>query len=114
MKPTLQSGQIVIVNKISYGLILPFSDRYILSWNLPEKGDVVVLPHRTDTKIVVKRCIAKETERIPEELAVLYGVEATVPRGFVFVMGDNQIDSIDSRSYGLIPVDEILGKVIGY
>ena len=38
----------------------------------------------------------------------------TVPKGYVFVMGDNRRDSQDSRSYriGFVPVDDIQGKVL--
>lgn len=33
-----------------------------------------------------------------------------IPEGFIFVMGDNRNNSMDSRYYGLVPVDEIQGK----
>jgi signal peptidase I len=36
----------------------------------------------------------------------------TVPPGMVFVMGDNRNFSIDSRSYGLVPESDIIGRVI--
>lgn len=38
----------------------------------------------------------------------------TIPEGYVFVMGDNRRDSQDSRSYriGLVPVDDIKGKIL--
>ena len=35
----------------------------------------------------------------------------TVPKGCIFVMGDNRENSLDSREVGCIPLKEVLGKV---
>ena len=35
-----------------------------------------------------------------------------IPEGFIFVMGDNRNNSMDSRYYGLVPLEEIQGKAI--
>lgn len=42
-----------------------------------------------------------------------YGVfsDVVVPKGYVFVMGDNRNHSTDSRSFGCVPVEKIEGKV---
>lgn len=38
-------------------------------------------------------------------------LDLVVPDNYVFVMGDNREESIDSRSFGCIPISKILGKV---
>jgi signal peptidase I len=35
----------------------------------------------------------------------------TVPEGYLFVMGDNRPDSMDSREFGCIPISKVEGKV---
>ena len=35
-----------------------------------------------------------------------------VPEGQVFLLGDNRIESIDSRIYGCVEIEDILGKVM--
>jgi signal peptidase I len=39
------------------------------------------------------------------------GVEVVVPANHLFVMGDNRARSSDSREFGFIPLDDIIGKV---
>ena len=43
-----------------------------------------------------------------------YGMEVTVPEGFLFVMGDHRDDSLDSRfeEVGLIKTSDVMGKAV--
>ena len=38
-------------------------------------------------------------------------VDITVPKGSIFVSGDNRPDSLDSRSFGPVPLKDVVGKL---
>jgi signal peptidase I len=94
MDPAIQPGTILIINRLRYGLRLPGSRSYLLRWAGPVPGEVVVFYTPGET-VAVKRC------------AALTGMGEFIARG------DNGAQSFDSRSYGPVPVDNIIGKVLG-
>ncbi|MDR2536600.1 MAG: signal peptidase I [Treponema sp.] len=94
MSPTIQPGTVIVVDKIAYGLRLPWAETYLLRWSLPKQGDVVIF-YTLEGEIAVKRC-------------------AEVIEAHTFMaLGDNSLQSYDSRSYGPIPLSNIIGKVLG-
>ena len=119
MQNTLQSGQFVLVNKLAY------------LFHQPERGDVIVF-HEPDQpgRDLIKRVIG-----LPGDTVVLDGSSVTVdgvrlnepyitqkfnpgaqtqtvPQNEYFVMGDNRPVSEDSRYFGFVPKDYIVGKAI--
>jgi signal peptidase I len=58
----------------------------------PKVGDVVAFKN-LNGKILIKRITKKENKKF-------------------FIEGDNKKDSLDSKSFGMISGDKILGKVI--
>jgi signal peptidase I len=94
MEPAIQNGKILIISRLRYGIRLPLMQTYIVRWANPKTGEVVVF-YTPSGEIAVKRCAALDEN------------------GF-FAEGDNQIVSYDSRSYGFVPIDNIIGKVLGY
>jgi signal peptidase I len=95
MLPTLKPGALLVVNKAAYGFRLPGLGLYLVRWAMPQPGDVVVFYTPLGEK-AVKRCFYVSNDR-----------------GEFFAMGDNELESFDSRSYGLISMDHVLGRVAG-
>ena len=93
MTPAIRPGTVVLVCKVFYGFKLPGSGSYIIKWRYPRTGDIVVF-YTPLGEIALKRC------------AGVY------PDG-IFSLGDNASQSYDSRDYGLVPFDNIIGKVLG-
>ncbi len=103
----------------------------------PQNGDIVIITRGANwDELIVKRVIAVEGQHLEinydtNEIIVdgevleedyIKGktialpqptkIPDVIPKGYVFVMGDNREDSLDSRSkkIGLIPVENIVGK----
>jgi signal peptidase I len=120
MAPTLQDQDRLIVNKAIYRIFEP------------RRGDIVMLyyPLNPD-KSFVKRVIAEEgdTVRIIDGRVYVNDIPLqddyvkpdyrshddwgpqVIPEGYDFVMGDNRINSSDSRTWGMVPKKYIIGKV---
>lgn len=58
MKPTIQEGDRVVVNKLAYDLKVPFTTIEIAKWADPKRGDIVVLFSPADGVRLVKRVVA--------------------------------------------------------
>jgi signal peptidase I len=58
MKPTIQEGDRVVVNKLAYDLKVPFTTIAIVKWGNPVRGDIVVLFSPVDGIRLVKRVVA--------------------------------------------------------
>lgn len=58
MLPTLQSGDLILVNKFQYGIRLPVVDHKVIDIGTPERGDVVVFRYPVDTDVdYIKRVV---------------------------------------------------------
>ncbi len=127
MEPTLETGQIIVVFRLAYGFRLPFQDAYRLTWKQIERGDIVVFRHPKTGDEIVKRCIGvpgDTIERTDGHLSVNGAIldiriekveriptETTIPKKRIYVVGDDRPNSIDSRYYGLISTNSVIGRV---
>lgn len=118
MEPNLHTDQRLVVEKVSY------------RFHAPERFDVVVLklPARGD-ELLIKRVVGLPGETVEIEDGQVYingklleepflrgdtrpgrHGQVTVPPLHVYVLGDNRDHSNDSRSFGPIPLDNIVGR----
>ncbi|HXX82132.1 MAG TPA: signal peptidase I [Thermodesulfovibrionales bacterium] len=141
MIPTLLIGDHILVNKFIYGTTIPFSDKRILVFRRPEKGDIIVFKYPEDrSRDFIKRVIAVEGDVIESKNKVIYvngkavsepytqhtdtslrprGIEPrdnfgpyTVPKEKYFMMGDNRDQSYDSRYWGYVDMRDIRGEAL--
>lgn len=125
MESTLHSDEKVLVNKLVY---------YVVK---PHRGDVIIL-HATKNTDYIKRVIGigGDTIEFRDDVLFINGSSVdetylrenrqrakllgniltndygpiTIPKGKVFVMGDNRNNSIDSRDIGMIDLNDIVGR----
>jgi signal peptidase I len=133
MVPTLQSGEYILVDKISY------------RFHLPARGDIIVFKYPDDpSRDFIKRVIGLPGDRIAIKLVggtyrtfvngkmlaepyingpmdTAYPQDCAsaqtctpyvVPPHDLFVMGDNRNYSFDSRSWGPMPLGDIIGRAL--
>ena len=142
MSPTVKAMDYILVEKFLYGLRVPFVERTVVPWSKPKRGEVVVFKRSDDPattldegeQSLVKRVIGLEGDLVEIDGAAVHingallnepyvrflggatGVQEVfrVPRGRVFVLGDNRNDSFDSRFWSdpFVALEQVIGKAV--
>ncbi|MBL8088712.1 MAG: signal peptidase I [Anaerolineales bacterium] len=118
MQPTLEDGEFILVNKMSY------------QWSEIERGDIIVFhfPLNPEEELI-KRVIGLPGDKVQVQNNQVYvnglplsepyisqlpaySGEWVVADGYLFVLGDNRNNSNDSKDWGLLPLENIVGKAV--
>lgn len=136
MVPTLMIGDRLMVNKLSYGAIVPLTTYRLPGFSKPKRGDIIVFRAPEDRhKDFIKRLIGLSGEKVEIKFGDIYvngqlvtdpvikniyyynrgtygevNKPITVPAGYYFVLGDNSGSSSDSRFWGFVPQDDVVGR----
>ncbi len=138
MENTLLIGDQLIVNKFTYGLKVPFTNKFFIRFKDPQRGDIIVF-NAVDRKgmKLIKRCIAipGDVVEMKDKIVYINGEKQnepyviyrdqtieprpyprdnfgpiTIPKDHYLMLGDNRDRSADSRYWGLLPRNMIEGK----
>jgi len=128
MSPTLENNDKVIINKISdiqrFDIVMfnaPDSNEYYVKRVIGLPGDTVEV--RDDVLYINGEAVDEPYLYEDREDKGLFGTftadftlqemtgKIKVPEKSIFVLGDNRINSRDSRSFGFVPEESILGEV---
>jgi len=106
MEPTFKSGQRLLASR-AYWLVGAVKD-----------NDIVVVKTGNGSEYIIKRVYRTAGQTVdwvnaPADWHLVNG-EYHVPEGQVYVIGDNRPASEDSRSFGPVPANRIIGKIIRY
>lgn len=125
MDPNFATGDYLIVDEISYRFLSP------------QRGDVIVFKYPHDpSKRYIKRVIGlpgetleikdgkvmifnekgtevlNESTYLPSGTQTLGNIKVTLSESEYFVLGDNRSVSSDSRRWGTLPRNDIIGRVL--
>ena len=142
MEDSLLAGDYVLVDKLTYGARLPFTELRFPALSAPNRGEIILFESPVNPeRLYAKRCVATAGEVVEVRNKVLYVDGARIPdppyskfldarifpaserprdnfgplripNGHIFVLGDNRDNSRDSRHWGMLSHDRMIGRAL--
>jgi signal peptidase I len=142
MENTLLIGDHLIMSRVGYDAGIPFTNIHVPLWREPKRQQIIIFkpPFDPAQPDYVKRVIGLPGETVdvregsvfingkkleenytigrsepPSKMQLIgnfAGLPFTVPPNCYFVMGDNRENSLDSRYWGCVPRNDILGTPV--
>ncbi len=119
MAPHIDSGEVVVINTAAYRI------------GSVRRGDIIAFTHDNPTPTVyLKRVVGLPGDRVEIRRGTVFingdplvepyveyrddrsTAPITVPPKSYYVLGDNRANSDDSRDWGVVPANEIIGKAV--
>ena len=119
MEPRIDSGEYVVINTLAY------------RFGAPQHGEIIAFRHeRSAEAVYLKRVIGVPGDRVridrgtvsvngtvlPEDYVRFRDQrsvrEVTVPPRSYYVLGDNRANSDDSRAWGFVAADDVIGRAM--
>jgi len=137
MRPTLMEGDRILVDKVVYGIKIPFTRLALPAVRKPQRGDLVVFRSPDDIhKDFIKRLVAVGGDEVEIRDLRLWingrplteppvfrervyynrgsygdaGKPVKIPPGHCFFLGDNSNSSRDSRYWGTLSEGKMIGR----
>jgi signal peptidase I len=111
MKPTLEVGDFILVNKFAYGIRLPVIDTKIIEVGDPQRGDVMVFRYPSEPSInYIKRVIGVPGDHIVVDGKQLYVNGEAVSKTYLFEKLD---DDTEGRRFGGYPTARFYSEQLG-
>ncbi len=126
MERTVLVGDHLLIDRFAYGPTIPFTQVRLPRLKKVQRGDVVSFySPRTGDQVYLKRAVAIGGDRVEicggelyvngvlvERHASIADVGTVVPAGQIYVLGDNRDRSEDSRSFGTVRENSVIGEPV--
>ena len=127
MEPVISRGTVVLLFRCAFGIRIPFLNKYLVQWKKPKAGDIVAAmgPNGKIVKSVFATgpdeltvfggsYLASDGRSVPQPPGKADADILVIPENEFFLTGANTTISSDSRDFGTVSFQDILGTIITF